>query len=167
MFGKELLLYSFASDLPIKTRKLSARIRSVEKYEHEAGTGPRLARARFDSPGFITVDGSGALEKVIDILHQGDLAKEERKALIEHIKAETELLRAQATKQKLEVLSGAISVLQSLGLNRDEIIGLISRDGALVGLLGEPVVDIEAAHSSGVLRKLVRGSERTDEERAL
>lgn len=165
-FGKENLVYAFVSDhsFPVRTKKLSTRLRSVVRYAHETGGGPRVARARFGSPGFITVDGSGALEKVIDILHQGDLAKEERKALIERITAETDLLRSQAAKQKLEVLSGAIAVLQSLGLERDDIIRLISKDGALVRLLGMPIVDIEGAQRSGVLRKLAPGATETDEE---
>jgi hypothetical protein len=111
-------------------------------------------RAHFESPGFITVDGSGALEKLIDILHSGDLAKEERRAIIARIEAETDLLKAQAAKQRIEALAGAVAALQSLNLSPDEILRLLQGDRFLVNLLGGPIGELAAAQTMGDLQKL-------------
>jgi len=101
---------------------------------------------------------------VIDILHSGDLAKEERRAIIERVRAETEVLHAQAAKTKVEALAGAISALQTLGISTDQIVRLLQRDGALVKLLGEPVAEIEAAQATGVLEEASRGAAEKDRD---
>src|SRR5262245_31839910 len=163
--GTRLWLEFFAADVPsIVRQKLSTRIRSHEKFGLEVGARARVVRARFSSPGFVTIDGARALAKVIDILHAGDLAKEERRAIIERVRAETEVLHAQAAKTKVEALAGAISALQTLGISTDQIVRLLQRDGALVKLLGEPVAEIEAAQATGVLEEASRGAAEKDRD---
>lgn len=105
MFDKELLLNAFGPEI----EKLSTRIRRIEDYERREGNGPRLIQATFESPGFVTVDATGPIDKLIDILHHGELDKEEQRAIIERISAETELIRAKAAKKKINVLNGAIA----------------------------------------------------------
>ncbi len=154
----DLWLQLFEMRVPVK-QKLSARIRANERYQREHGFGARLIRARFDSPGFLTVDGSGALEKLIDILHQGDLAKAERKAIIERIQAETDLMKAQAFKQRIDALSAGVAVFKSLGLGDEQIIRLISHDPALIDLIGAPITRLEDAQRVGILQKSTSGTE--------
>jgi hypothetical protein len=60
-------------------------IRFHEDQARDDGSGAILARAEFASPGFFSVDGSGALTKVMDILHCGELQNEEREAIIQRI----------------------------------------------------------------------------------
>jgi len=62
--GTRLWLEFFAADVPsIVRQKLSTRIRSHEKFGLEVGARARVVRARFSSPGFVTIDGSRALGK--------------------------------------------------------------------------------------------------------
>ena len=133
---------------------LIRHIRWHERLARDIGSRPRVVRAVFQSPGFITVDGSGALEKLVDILHSGDLAKEERRAIIERIRAETEVLRSQAIKQKMEALSGAVGVLQALGMTAEQILGVLQSERGLINLLGEPTAELELAKATGSLEKI-------------
>ena len=161
--GTALWLDFFAVGFPAVTKqKLSERIRAYEKFGLEVGARARVVRARFSSPGFITIDGSGAIEKLVDILHSGDLQKEERRAIIERIRAETELISAQAAKAKVEALAGAIAALQSVQIPNDQIIRLLQRDQTLVKLLGAPVAELEAAQTAGVIEKASREAERQE-----
>jgi hypothetical protein len=158
--GTALWLDFFRADIPITRQKLSERIKLHQRFGVDVGARARVLRAQFSSPGFITVDGSGALEKVIDILHSGDLQKEERRAIIERVRAETEMLHAQAAKAKVEALSGAIAALQALGIGNDQIVRLLQRDGTLIKLLGEPVAALEEAQATGILEKASLGPNR-------
>ena len=134
--------------------KLSRHVRSHERAVDKLGARKKIVRAVFDSPGFVTVDGSGALEKLIEILHSGDIQKEERRAIIERIHAETDLLKSQATQKRIEALSAAVAILKSLGISDDQIVKSLGVDRGLVPLLGGPLVDLEDATAVGSLQRV-------------
>jgi hypothetical protein len=126
--------------------------------------GAHVAKASFASPGFITIDGSGALEKLIDILHSGRLQNEERVALIERIRAETariqadsDLIRTQVRAANITALREAITVLEALAYTPDEIRTFLVNDHRLQGLLGEPLVSFRQHQEIGVITAVAKG----------
>jgi hypothetical protein len=139
-------------------------VRFLEDQARDSDFGVRIVRIEFRSPGLVTLDGSGSIEKLIDILHSGKLQLEERRAIIDRIKAETEKIQAEsqrtvseATLNNMKALSEAVAVFQAAGLKPEEIRELIVRDPRLVPLVGGPVAVLASYQRSGAITAIAAG----------
>ena len=112
---------------------------------------PTIASARFDSPGVITIEASGAVEKLIDILHSGKLQNEERQAIIARIHAETSRQLAETRRLNADALRATVDTLLAVGFEKDAIRQMLIKAPALDTLIGVPIVRLENALTSGEL----------------
>jgi hypothetical protein len=120
------------------------------------GTGLQIHRVSIASPGVFSIDGGAALGRIVDILHKGDLEREERAAIIDRIGAETRLLEAQAAEIQIANTAATIQVLKDIGYSQAEIRDMIMGDPNLTGALGQPLVQLTGMKQSGMITEVAR-----------
>jgi hypothetical protein len=143
----------------------TAVIRATKKGLVARRDLPQVRFARISSPGFLSIDGGGALEKVVDILHKGDLDREQTQALTERIQAETDLIRAQAAEKTMATIAAAVDMLKSIGFQPEEIRQMLARDPGLGHTLGNPILALRQMLDAGPVTQ-VRLVSAADEEAA-
>lgn len=105
-----------------------------------------------NSPGIVSFDGAGdVINKLIDLVHKGDLDREQLEAVIDRIRAETRLANASALEKEVSALQKAVAVMKSLGLTNPEIQSRLLQNPNLRHLLADPLVTLDEHKREGNL----------------